>query len=69
MKNLYIVIDSELGESDSFEGVFDTPEQAIEAAKKEEMILCQRTVYEVPLNVSLHSLFDCKVVFERNKHE
>ncbi len=64
--NLYIIVDSEIGESDSFKGVFDTPEQAIEAARTEQMFLGQRTVYEVPLN-SFYGIFNRKVVLELEK--
>jgi len=49
-KFVYIIIDSETGESDSFEGVFDTSELAIQAAKETEMILFTREVFKVKLN-------------------
>ena len=49
-KFVYIIIDSETGESDSVEGIFDTPELAIQAAKENEMCLFTRNVFKIELN-------------------
>ena len=50
MKYVYVIIDSELGESDSFMGVFDSKDYAIHTAKVREQVLFNRDVYRVKIN-------------------
>jgi len=51
MKNdLFVIIDSELGESDSFRGVFSDLELAKKEADTRDMFFFERTIYQVSLN-------------------
>lgn len=51
MKNdLFVIIDSELGESDSFRGVFSDLELAKKEADTQDMFFFERTIFRVSLN-------------------
>lgn len=68
MKYVYVIVDSELGESDSFVGVFDDKNYAIHTAKIRDQFLYERDVYRVTIN-QVDSLYKTDPVYSQKKEK